>query len=251
MKKKWFFVTAAIIPVLAVIMLTGCGATAADLGEITQLSVSSQQQGIWVSGQGEVSAAPDIATIRLGIEAEAESVSDAQAQATVAMNNVLDSLKSNGIADKDIQVQQFSIDKITEWDRIEEKQEVTGYRVTHMVTVKIRDIDKAGDIIDDVAEAGGDLTRVDSINFSIEDPTEYYEEARKEAVEDAEAKAKQLASLAGVSLGKATYISESSYYAPVTSRASYDMVEEAKAATTISAGELDISATVQIAYSIK
>jgi uncharacterized protein YggE len=251
MKKKWFFVIAAIIPILAVTMLTGCGATAADLGEITQLSVSSQQQGIWVSGQGEVSAAPDIATIRLGIEAEAESVSDAQAQATGAMNNVLDTLKSNGIADKDIQVQQFSINKVTKWDRIEEEEEVTGYRVTHMVTVKIRDIDKAGDIIDDVAEAGGDLTRIDSINFSIEDPTDYYEEARKEAVEDAEAKAKQLASLAGVSLGKATYISESSYYSPYTSRASYDMVEEAVGGTTISPGELDISTTVQIAYSIR
>jgi uncharacterized protein YggE len=251
MKKKWFFVIAAIIPILAVTMLTGCGATAADLGEITQLSVSSQQQGIWVSGQGEVSAAPDIATIRLGIEAEAESVSDAQAQATGAMNNVLDTLKSNGIADKDIQVQQFSINKVTKWDRIEEEEEVTGYRVTHMVTVKIRDIDKAGDIIDDVAEAGGDLTRIDSINFSIEDPTDYYEEARKEAVEDAEAKAKQLASLAGVSLGKSTYISESSYYSPYTSRASYDMVEEAVGGTTISPGELDISTTVQIAYSIR
>jgi uncharacterized protein YggE len=251
MKKKWFFVIAAIIPILAVTMLTGCGATTADLGEITQLSVSSQQQGIWVSGQGEVSAAPDIATIRLGIEAEAESVSDAQAQATGAMNNVLDVLKSNGIADKDIQVQQFSINKVTKWDRIEEEEEVTGYRVTHMVTVKIRDIDKAGDIIDDVAEAGGDLTRIDSINFSIEDPTDYYEEARKEAVEDAEAKAKQLASLAGVSLGKATYISESSYYSPYTSRASYDVMEESVSGTTISPGELDISTTVQIAYSIR
>ena len=251
MKKKWFFITAAIIPILAVTMLTGCGATAADLGEITQLSVSSQQQGIWVSGQGEVSAAPDIATIRLGIEAESESVSDAQAQATGAMNDVLDALKSNGIDDKDIQVQQFSINKVTKWDRIEEEEVVTGYRVTHMVTVKIRDIDKTGNIIDDVAEAGGDFTRIDSINFSIDDPTDYYEEARKEAMEDAEAKAKQLASLAGVSLGKVTYISESSYYSPYTARASYDMVEEAKVGTTISPGEVDISTTVQIAYSIR
>ncbi len=251
MKKKWFFIVAAIIPILAVAMLTGCGATTADLGEITQLSVSSQQQGIWVSGQGEVSAVPDIATIRLGIEAEAESVSSAQSQATDAMNDVLDSLKSNGIADKDIQVQRFSIQEVTKWDRIEEEEEVTGYRVTHMVTVKIRDIDKTGNIIDDVAEAGGDLTRVDSINFSIEDPTDYYEEARKEAVEDAEAKAKQLASLTGVSLGKATYISENTYYAPVSSRVMYDMAEESVGGTTISPGELDISTTVQISYSIR
>ncbi|MFC1901106.1 SIMPL domain-containing protein [Chloroflexota bacterium] len=252
MKKKWFFLIAAIIPILAVTVLTGCGQTTADLGEITQLSVSSQQQGIWVSGQGEVSAVPDIATLRLGIEAEEAGVAEAQSKATEAMNDVLDALKSNGIADKDIQVQQFSIRRVTRWDRDKEEEVVTGYRVTHIVTAKIRDIDKAGTIIDEVAEAGGNLTRIDSINFSIDDPTDYYEEAREEAVKDAEAKAKQLASLAGVSLGKATYISESSYSQPVYSRAVYDIaVEEAEAGTSISPGELDINISIQVAYSIR
>ncbi len=250
MKKKWIFGITAIASILTVSALTGC-TSSADLGEITQLSVSSQQQGIWVSGQGEVSAAPDLATIRLGIEADAASVAEAQSQATKAMNDVLNALKTNGIADKDIQVQQYSIDRITKWDNIKEEVIVTGYRVTHMVTAKIRDIDNAGIVIDSVVIAGGDLTRIDSIYFSIEDPTDYYEEARKEAIADARAKAEQLASLAGVSLGKATYISESSYSSPIYTRAGYDMAEEASTTTTISPGELDVSTTVQITYAIR
>jgi len=250
MKKKWLLV-AGLVSILAIAGLAGCDQGSAVSGEITQLNLSSQQQGIWVSGQGEVSAVPDIATLRLGIEAEADSVADAQDQATSAMNKVLAALSDNGVADKDIQVQQYSIRRVTKWDRDKEEEVITGYRVTHMVTAKIRDIDSAGDIIDDVADAGGDLTRVDSINFSIEDPADYYEEAREKAMADARAKAEQLADLAGVSLGKPTYISESFYTPPIYTRGVDYEMEEAAVGTTISPGELDISISLQIAYAIK
>jgi uncharacterized protein YggE len=249
MKKKWLAIIGLVL-VLAVAGLVGC-APGTDVGEITQLNLSSQQQGIWVNGQGEVSAAPDIATIRLGIEAEADSVAEAQEDATTAMNDVLAALSDNGIADKDIQVQQYNIRRITNWDRVKEEEIVIGYRITHMVTAKIRDIDNAGGIIDAVVKAGGDFTRVDSINFSIDDPSDYYEEAREKAMEDAREKAEQLAGLAGVSLGKATYISESNYAAPVYYRdASYEM-EEAVSGTSITPGELDISINIQVAYAIR
>jgi uncharacterized protein YggE len=120
-----------------------------------------------------------------------------------------------------------------------------------MVTAKIRDIDNSGDIIDAVVAAGGDFTRIDSINFSIDDPTAYYDDAREIAMKNAKDKAEQLAGYAGVTLGKATYVSENTYYAPTSSRVAYDMVEEAEAGTTISPGELDISVNIQVAYAIK
>jgi uncharacterized protein YggE len=122
-----------------------------------------------------------------------------------------------------------------------------------MVTVKIRDIDKTGAVIDAVAKAGGDLTRIDSISFSIDDPSDYYEEARKKAVAEAKAKAKQLAGLAGVSLGKATYVSESTYTpSPITPVRMLEKMEAAPAIETpISPGELEITLNVQIVYAIK
>jgi len=123
-----------------------------------------------------------------------------------------------------------------------------------MVIVKIRNIEKISIIIDNAAQAGGDFIRIDSINFSVDDPTEYYEEAREAAIADAKAKAEQLAKLAGVTLGKPTYISEnmlSTPPIPMSGRAFADGAPEAAFITPITPGELEINLNLQVAYAIK
>jgi uncharacterized protein YggE len=239
--------------VLAIVGLAGCGAGDTILRDIEAINISSQQEGIWVTGQGKVTADLDIVTLRLGIEVEEATVAEAQTQAVEAMEKVEAALTDNGVAEKDIQTQSFSIRRVTKWDRVKEEEIVIGYRVTNMVTAKIRDIDKAGAIIDAVAEAGGDLTRIDSISFSIDDPSDYYEEAREKAMADAKAKAEQLAELADVTLGKPTYISESTYVPPVIRGAVYEeaMPAPASVETSISPGEMEISLTVQVGYAIQ
>jgi len=252
--RKTLFIGAGLASILAVAFLAGCAANGADVGDITELNLSSQQQGIWVNGEGKVTAVPDIATLRLGIEAEAPSVAEAQNQATVAMDEVMKTLDSKGIAEKDIQTQHFNIHRVTKWDRVKEEEVVTGYRVTNIVTAKIRNIEEAGTIIDAIVKAGGDLTRIDSINFSVEDPTDYYNDAREEAMGDAKAKAQQLAKLAGVTLGKPTYISENVYGPrPINIQAAggiaYEKAEMA-VETSISPGELELGLNLQVAYDI-
>jgi len=247
MKKKWLWALGLTL-VLAVVGLSGCGT------KLSNVQLSSQQEGIWVTGTGEVIAIPDIATLRLGIAAEADTVDEAQSQAAEAMDKVMAALTDNDVDKKDIQTQYFNIRQVTKWDRIEEEEIVVGYRVTNMVTAKIREVDKAGTIIDDVAKAGGDFTRIEGISFSVDDPSAYHEEARKEAMADAKAKAERLAKLGGVSLGKPTYISESIYMPPPIYRVG--IPEEAApmpapAPTPISPGELEISLTVQIVYAIQ
>jgi uncharacterized protein YggE len=253
MKKKWLIFIVGIAAVLMVLGLTGCEQGSTESGEISNISLSTQQNGIWVTGQGEVSVEPDIAVIRLGIESEDKSVATARDRAAAAMNDIIDTLSSNGIADKDIQTQYFNIRQVSTWDRETEKEIVTGYRVTNTVTVTIRDMEKVETVIDAVADAGGDLTRINGVNFSIDNPDEYYEQVIKEAMTDAKNKAEQLAKLAGVDLGNATYISENSYYAPVAKsevpRIAYD--EATGYSTSISPGELDISLSIQVAYSIE
>jgi len=252
MKKKWFLVIIGMATILTLFGLTGCEQGSTASGEVSNINLSNQQNGIWVTGQGEVSAVPDIAVISLGIESEDDSVATARDRAAAAMNDVMDTLSSNGIADKDIQTQYFNIQQVRTWDRETEREVVTGYRVTNTVTVTVRDMEKVGTIIDAVTDAGGDLTRINGINFSIDDPEEYYDEARKEAMADARKKAEELAKLANVGLGAATYISENLYYAPVTRSGiamGYD--EAASYSTSISPGELDISLTIQVAYTIK
>jgi len=253
-RKKWLLVTGLALMV-AVVSLAGCGPGTTTIESVEGINISNQQEGIWVFGTGEVTTTPDIVNLRLGIEATETSVAEAQTQAMAAMDAVNAALSSNGVADKDIQTQYFSIRQVTRWDRNTEEEVVTGYRVTHTVTVKIRDVDKVGVIIDAVAEAGGDLTRIDSIDFSIDDPSEYYDDARQEAMADAKAKAEELARLAGVQLGKATYISESTYVPRAYPQVAMDiMVEEEAmagvASTSISPGEVEISLTIQVGYAI-
>lgn len=249
MKKRWLLVVSLVL-VLVVVGLVGCSPDNTVPIEIEGLSISNQQEGIWVSGRGVVTVTPDIATLRLGVEVQAASVAVAQSQAAEAMDEIMDALTDNGVAEKDIQTQYFSIRQVTRWDRDKEREEVVGYRVTNKVNAKIREIDKAGVIIDAVAAAGGDYTRIDSIDFSVDDPSAYYEEAREEAMANAKAKAEQLAELADAKLGRATYISESSQIpSPIYRQAIY---EEAipVAETTISPGEMEINLTVQVAYAL-
>jgi len=261
MKRKWLLLVVGLVLVLAVAGFTGCKATGGvELKELPsglQLNLNSQQQGIWVTGQGKVTVISDLANLSLGISAQAASVAEAQSQAVEAMDRVMTALTDNDVAKKDIQAQQFSISQVTRWDREKEEEIVIGYRVSHMVIAKIRNIDidkdKVGPIIDAVAEAGGDFTRINNISFSVDEPSDYYEEAREKAMEDAQAKAKQLAELAGVTLGKPTYVSESTYTPPSPRPVVlYEMeAPPGMPATQISVGETEINLTVQVVYAIQ
>lgn len=226
------------------------GATLPQSVNVALTGSTSQQTGIWVSGTGEVTATPDVAILTLGVEAQETTVKVAQSEAATAMNGVVDALKSNGVADTDIQTQWYSISPVTKWDDKTNEQITTGYSVTNMVTTKIRDISKAGTIIDAVTDAGGNLTRINGISFTVNDPTAYNTQAREKAMQDAAAKAQQLASLAGVTLGKAIYISESGSYIPSPIRLTAS-AEGASASTPISPGELDITLSVSVGYSIE
>jgi uncharacterized protein YggE len=253
MKRNLLLAGGMVVICLALVLsLVGFSACTAGPTTIGAVDLNNQQEGVWVTGQGEVTATPDLATLYLGVEAQADTVAEAQSQAIEAMDNVMAALTDNGVDEDDIQTQYFSIDQVTRWDSDKDEQVVIGYRVTNMVTVKIREIDNVGAVIDAVAEAGGDFIRVSNIAFSVEDPSEYYEEARAEAMADAKEKAEQLADLAGIELGNPTYISEGTIYAPVIYRdAGMPMPVEESASTSISPGELEITLSVQVAYAIE
>lgn len=239
-----------VISLALVLSLVGFSSCTAGPTTIGTVDLNTQQEGIWVSGQGEVTVVPDLATLWVGVEAQADTVAEAQSQAAEAMDNVMTALTDNGVDEDDIQTQYFSIDQVTRWD--DDEYVVIGYRVTNMVTAKIRDMDNVGSIIDAVATAGGDLVRINNIAFSVDDPSAYYAEAREEAMADAKAKAEQLADLAGIKLGQPTYISEGNIYPPVVYRDA-GMAPEADGGyqTSISPGEIELTLSIQVAYAIE
>ena len=170
------------------------------------------------------------------------------------MDKVIAALKANGVADKDIQTQNFSISQVMRYDDKNQREVITGYTVSNTVVAKLRNIPKAGATIDAVVEAGGDYTRFNGIDFSIEKPEQYYGQAREKAMADAKTKADQIAKLGGMTLGPATYVSESTYIPPTPGPIMYRSTMDASGAgapTSISAGELQVILNVQIAYAIK
>lgn len=254
--------------VLIVLVSTGCSASPGakegtppvlsalvggdGSGKSAGVILSQQNVGLWVTGEGKAYGAPDVAILALGVDVQAKSVTEAQREAAEAMDKVVKSLKGKGVNDKDIQTQQFNIQVVKRWLDKENREEIIGYRVTNMVAAKIRKINDAGSVIDVVAVAGGNVTRIDSISFTVDDPTNYYKEARDKAVSSAIAKAKQIAAASGIKLGKPIYINESvSYVPPVRNYMKADAAAAPSISTPISAGELEFQITVQMVYDME
>lgn len=214
--------------------------------------ISSQQTGLWVSGEGKVSYVPDIALLTLGVEARAKTVAEAQGQAREAMNQVIAALKDKGVAERDIRTTSFSIQPQWEWVEWQKRQVLTGYIVSNQVAVKIRQVDRAGETIDAAAQAGGDLARIGGISFTIDNPAPLYAQAREKAVKDAVAKAQQIAGAAEVKLGRPIYISESTVSIPVPTPVRLEMKAAAPdiMPTPVLLGELEVWVSVQMVYSI-
>ena len=248
--KKGIIVAIGIALVLVTVALAGCGNVFSSGETGIASSISSQQNvGIWVTGVGKATVAPDVAILSLGIEAQAVTVTEAQQQAAQAMDAVMGVLDSHGIDEKDIQTQQYSIQPVREWR--DEQYILVGYLVTNTVTVKVRNIEDTGSIIDDAVIAGGDYTRINNISFTVDEPEAYYEDMRDEAMADAKDRAEQLAELGGVKLGKPIYIAENSSYTPSVVYLDYKAAEGAAVPTTsISPGETELQLTVQVVYSI-
>ena len=230
----------------------------------------TSESGIWVTGEGSVTLEPDLAVLGLGVEARGETVSEALADASTAMDAVLGALRSRDIQDRDVQTRNFNVRPEYEyqevvawlwsspgrrWEARRQVRVLVGYVVSNTVTVKIRDLASVGVVIDDVATAGGDATRIDDVGFTVDDQSAYAEELRSKAVADAMTKARHFASLAGVSLGEPTFISEAAAGVPIATPVYAESFALAKAvsapATSISGGELELRMSVQVLFEIQ
>ena len=228
--------------------------------------------GISVNGSGLASGAPDIAVLSLGVESTEDTAAEARSAAAEAMQNVLEVLEEAGVDSADIQTRHFNISpryqgvEVERCDEEEDEGEETteiakdrtcytvwesrliGYSVSNQASVKIRSLDNVGSIIDDTAEAAGDLVRINGISFSIDDPQPLHDEARTNAVADMKRKAEMLAELSGVKLGRLVYINESGAFSPPQpyfARAESAAFAASDAATSISGGELEFRISVQ------
>ena len=173
------------------VVTAASAATGAPMSQSAALfdRVAAGEAGIWVTGTGQISMEPDLVVLNLGVEAMADTVSDANGMAADSMDAIMTTLTENGVEDRDIQTHNFNVRPQYEWIEIEEdgkrsnRRELVGYEVTNNLTAKIRDLEAVGSLIDDVIAAGGDATRFDGIRFTVEDASEVMSELREKAVD--------------------------------------------------------------------
>ncbi|MDM7933454.1 SIMPL domain-containing protein [Tabrizicola sp.] len=199
---------------------------------------------ITVTGTGAVEAAPDIATLTIGVTTQGDTAADALGANTVALEAVMARLTSAGIEPRDIQTSNLSLNP--NWTGYENnKPTISGYVANNMLTIRVRQLDGLGTVLD-AAVADGANT-LNGLSFGLADPDPVLNEARREAVADARARAELLASAAGVKLGRIISISEAGFASdPVP----MFRAEVAAAPVPVAAGELGMSANVTIFYEI-
>ena len=219
-----------------------------------------------VTGEGKVNAIPDVAAISFGVTVEGgKDVGALQAENTKKMNAIIALLKQQGLASKDIQTSNYSIDARTQYYdcnssprllgagvKVCPPTEVVGYTISQNVAVKIRDFSKVGAVLQGVAEKGA--TGISGLSFTIDDPTKVESEARAEAIAKAKVKAEAVARAGGFSLGRLLSIDEGSTFQPPYYIEAAPMMKSASAgatAPTIEAGSKDIKVSVTLRYEIR
>jgi uncharacterized protein len=204
------------------------------------------REGISVVGEGVVLSQPNVARLTLGVEVSNASLAAAQAEASRRMDAVIQKFEAAGIPDSDIRTVSFSVNPQTD-----QSGGLRAYQVQNLVGVKSADVPGLGKLIDDVVGAGA--TRVFAISFEADDMAGLKDQARDQAMQNARARAEQLARDAGVSVGRPLTIEESDVggATPVQAAPRAAAAPAAAPPTPIQSGELQVRTTVRVVWAIQ
>ncbi|MDQ3070291.1 MAG: SIMPL domain-containing protein [Acidobacteriota bacterium] len=212
---------------------------------------AASERVVTTTGQSEIAMAPDQAWVTVGIEARAVKSQDAQKRAAEVMTGIQTQLAALGIPVAAIRTVAFNLQ--ADWNYASGRRTLRGYLVSNIIEVRVDDIAKVPDVLDRSISAGGNT--IHGVRWDIKDRVRVERDALRRAVEDAKQRAEIAASAAGGRLGPVTMISEQRY--EVRQKMNTRMANaggealEVQAATPISAGEIDVRATVTVSFRIE
>lgn len=214
------------------------------------------------SGEGKVVAVPDVAELSFGVLTEGgKNIGVLQKENSDKVNQIIAFLKENGVDEKDIKTQYYNISPRYQYyycpppevggeARPCPPSEIVGYSINQSVSVKVRDLTKAGDMVAGVVDRGANT--VSGPTFTIDDPTEFQNQAREEAMKKAKAKAEAIAKAAGFKLGKLISVQEG-ISVPSLYRAEYALAygKGGDGAPVIEPGSQEVNVSVTLTYEIR
>ncbi|NJD03881.1 MAG: SIMPL domain-containing protein [Ruminiclostridium sp.] len=244
--KNKMVITAAVLMSLAMLTVAVVSlsafipARAADENQPTKRTLN-------VSGSGTVSTSPDIAYVTLGVLTEDKDAKVAQQDNAKAMDKVISLIRGSGIKSDDIKTINYSIYPKYDYIQATGESRIIGYSVNNSVQVTVRDIAKAGSVIDLAAGSGVNLTS--NISFGLSDYDKAYNEALKKALEAAKLKAESMAGVFEIKLGIPVTINENGGSSPIYGNPGFLKADgEGGVATPIQAGTMEIKANVSVVY---
>ena len=201
-----------------------------------------------VTGTGEVSVAPDVADVVIGVTVQKSTVKDAQAAAGTSMAAVIAAVKKDGVADKDIVTVNVSLSPVYDYSSNGSVPRLVGQSFSNTVRVTVRNLTGLGAVIDDSIAAGA--TTVQGVTFRLNDPKPVEGQARQLAMTDARTKADALASAAGVQIKGVASISEVTVSSPIYYASGSSDKAAAQISTPIQSGTTDVQIQVTVSYLI-
>lgn len=233
---KWVGVAIPTLLVVCLLALFAFNTPAAKAEETSRI--------ISVNGEAQIFVKPDVATAAFGVETNASTAKEAQKLNSAAMNQVVSSLKENGIEDKDIQTSNFSLYPVYEYR--DNKSILTGYRCNNTVSIRTKDIENIGTLIDIVITAGA--TNVNGISFGVRDSAKYEDQMLAKAVENARHKADIMARAAGVNITGVLKISDGYVSVYAENQMIRKAFDTAAGSVPVEPGEVAISGTVRVEF---
>lgn len=206
-----------------------------------------------VTAEGKTARVPDLAVFNAGVTSQGRTAGEALTANSADMNRVIAALKQAGIADKDIQTSQISLNPIygqpvTQPNgMVVQEPRIVGYQATNTVSIRSRDIKNFGKVLDALVAAGAN--QVSGPSFQLADPSSANDEARVSAVRSARARADLYARAAGLRVVRIVSISESGGYAPPQPMYARAMKADAES-TPISAGEVEAAVSVVMQFEL-
>ncbi len=204
---------------------------------------------VTVSGTGDVSVAPDVADIVVGVTVQKSTVAAAQSSAATSMNAVIAAVEKDGVDAKDIVTVDLSLSPVYDYSSGGSVPKLVGQQFTNTVQVTVRNLNSVASVVDDAIAAGA--TTIGGITFRLSDPKAVEAQARQMAMTDARSKADALTSAAGVSVkGVATIVETTSQPTPVYYSGAMDAAKAESVSTPIQTGTTDIVVQVTVSYLI-
>ena len=201
-----------------------------------------------VSAEAQAHRVPDVATISAGVVTQDADANAAMRANAEQMDKVMKAIRAAGIAERDIQTSGISVSPQYRYAENQPPQ-ITGYQASNTVSLKVRDIAKLGKVLDSLVASGAN--QVNGPNFEIDQPDEAYDEARRAALEKAQARAGMYAKTLDLRVRRIVSISEGGGFRPPVPMPMMAMkAERAQADTSVSPGETTLSVSLDVVFEL-